>query len=506
MISDTKNAILKPVNMEANLKMLENEQELSRINKLQAIRDQGINPFPSKVKRTHKNEQLHTAYTHLEKGEITQDIATVAGRIMSLRNSGMFIDLFDDSGKIQIYSDVKDHVNKIVLENLDIGDFVEVTGIVRRTPRGELTINSNEIRLLSKAMLPLPEKRHGLVDVETRYRQRYVDLISNENSRDTLLKRFLVISHFRQTLNKMDFLEVETPMLHPIAGGAIAKPFVTHHNTLDMQLYLRIAPELYLKRLIVGGLSEKIYEINRCFRNEGISTRHNPEFTSLELYQAYANYTDMMDITEYLIRQTCQRLHNSEQVEFNGKILAFDKPFARKSMVGLVHEKTGIDFMQIHSAQEARDKAKQIGIKLKGDEPWGKVVETVFGERVEEDLIQPIHITDLPTDISPLAKEHEHEPRLTERFETYINGWEIANGFSELNDPAIQYDRFAAQVQSKESGDEEAHAMDMDFINALKYAMPPTGGLGIGLDRLAMILTDSQSIREVIAFPTLKHK
>lgn len=486
--------------------MLENEQELTRLKKLETIRKEGINPFPSKVKRTHKNADIHAKYEYLEKGNLTEDIVTVAGRVMSIRNNGMFIDLFDDSGKIQIYSDIKNHQDTIILENLDIGDFVEITGLIRRTPRGELTVNSTRIRLLAKAMLPLPEKHHGLVDVETRYRQRYVDLISNEKSRDTLLKRCLVISHFRETLNDLGFLEVETPMLHPIAGGAIAKPFVTHHNTLDMRLYLRIAPELYLKRLIVGGLSEKLYEINRCFRNEGISTRHNPEFTSLELYQAYADYNNMIDIAEHLIKQTCQRLHNAETVEFNGKTISFEGPFSRKSMVQLVFEKTGIDFMQIHTAEEARQKAKEIGVKLKGNEPWGKVVEIVFGERVEEDLIQPIHVTDLPTDISPLAKEQEGEPRLTERFETYINGWEIANGFSELNDPAVQHDRFLAQVQSKESGDEEAHDMDLDFINALKYAMPPTGGLGIGLDRLAMILTDSQSIREVIAFPTLKCK
>ncbi|CAO4838856.1 MAG: Lysine--tRNA ligase [Holosporales bacterium] len=485
--------------------MLENEHELSRLKKLEAIRKEGINPFPSKVKRTHSNSAVLSAYADLQNGESTTDIVSVVGRVMSIRNSGMFIDLYDQSGKIQIYSDIKNHADSVIVENLDIGDFIEVTGTVRRTPRGELSVNSSAVRMLAKAMLPLPEKHHGLVDVETRYRQRYVDLISNEKSKETLLNRFLVISHFRTVLNSLGFLEVETPMLHPIAGGAIAKPFVTHHNTLDISLFLRIAPELYLKRLIVGGLSEKIYEINRCFRNEGISTRHNPEFTSLELYQAYADYTDMIDIAEHLIKDTCKRIHNNESVMFNGKEIAFDKPFERKSMVQLVFEKTGIDFMQIHDVDQARGKAKELGIKLKGNEPWGKVVEIIFGEVVEKDLIQPIHVTDLPTDISPLAKQKEDEPRLTERFETYINGWEIANGFSELNDPAVQYDRFLAQVESKEAGDDEAHDMDHDFINALKHAMPPTGGLGIGLDRLAMILTDAQSIREVIAFPTLKN-
>lgn len=486
--------------------MLDNEQELCRLKKFEALKKEGINAFPSSVKRTHKNSDIHDKYASLEKGETTQDCVTVVGRILSIRNSGMFIDIHDTSEKIQIYTDIKDSSFQIILENIDVGDFIEVTGIVRRTPRGELSIASGSIRFLAKAMLPLPEKHHGLVDVETRYRQRYVDLISNEKSKETLLKRCTIISTFRSLLNDLGFLEVETPMLHPIAGGAIAKPFVTHHNSLDMSLYLRIAPELYLKRLIVGGLSEKLYEINRCFRNEGISTRHNPEFTTLELYQSYADYHQMIDIAEYLIRETCKKLHQTDVITFNNIELLFNSSFARKSMTQLVLEKTKIDFLKIQTDQEAREAAQSIGIKLKGNEPWGKVVEIVFGERVEKDLIQPTHVTDLPTDISPLAKQREDDPRLTERFETYVNGWEIANGFSELNDPFIQHERFLDQVKSKESGDDEAHSMDHDFINALKYAMPPTGGLGIGIDRLTMILTDSQSIREVIAFPTLKHK
>lgn len=483
-----------------------NEQDLNRNKKLQSLFEKGINPFPARSKRTHKNMDIHKEYEYLENGQEVENHVSVVGRVMSIRNSGMFIDLFDVSGKIQIYSDIKDEKNQSLFEDLDIGDFIEVYGYVKRTKRGEISIASKNIRIISKSLLPLPEKHHGLVDVETRYRQRYVDLIANEKSKDTLLKRSQVISNFRKFLEKNDFLEVETPMLHPIAGGAIAKPFVTFHNALDSNFYLRIAPELYLKRLIVGGLSEKIFEINRCFRNEGISTRHNPEFTTLELYQAYADYEDMINITENIIKSTCQALHQQEFVIFNEQTISFEGQWRRASMTELVLEKTGINFLDIHSDEEARAQAKSLGVKIKGNEPWGKIVEMVFGEKAEHDLIQPTHVTDIPADISPLSKEKEEDPRLTERFETYINGWEVANGFSELNNPIVQYEKFLAQVESKEQGDDEAHSMDYDFINSLKYGMPPTGGLGIGLDRLCMLLTDSPSIREVIAFPTLRHK
>lgn len=479
-----------------------------RLAKLEELKSLGIEVYPSIASRTHKAEDLHKGYQNLENGITTQDNVAICGRIMSIRNSGMFIDLYDDSGKIQIYSDLKNltQINLQILNNLDIGDFISVSGIVRRTPRGELTINSKDFTLLAKALLPFPEKYHGLSDIEMRYRQRYIDLIANPESKVVLLKRSKIISKIRNILLEKDFLEVETPMLHPIAGGAIAKPFLTHHNALSTNLYLRIAPELYLKKLIIGNLSEKIFEINRCFRNEGISTRHNPEFTSLELYQAYADYTKMMEVAEDIIKSVCQEVNNTLQVKFLDKELDFSAPWPRKSMASLVKEITSVDFMEIKTDAEACKVARSLGVSVTGKESWGKVLEMVFGEKVEEYLIQPIHVTHLPKDISPLSKVDPKDSRLTERFETYINGWEISNGFSELNDPIDQRERFLQQVQSKEGGDEEAHEMDEDFLTSLNYAMPPTGGLGIGIDRLVMIMTNSSSIREVIAFPTLKPK
>lgn len=479
-----------------------------RLNKLQQIRDLNLDPYPSSFKVSTKAQALHKKYEMLENGEKTEDTVQVAGRVISNRNSGMFIDLYDDSGKLQIYSH-KDNLDEKTLELLkllDLGDIIGVIGKVRRTPRGEITVDSKEIHFLSKSLQTLPEKYHGLHDVEARYRQRYVDLIVNESSREILKKRSQIISAMRGFLENDGYLEVETPMLHPIPGGAIAKPFVTHHNTLDMELYLRIAPELYLKKLIVGGLSDKIFEINRCFRNEGISTRHNPEFTSVEIYRAYADFNDMIDLTEKLISSICLSICHAEEVEFGEKKLHFKSPWQRKSMSELVLEKTGVDFMKITSDQEAREAAVKLGVKIEKSFGWGKSLEAVFAEKVEEDLIDPIHITYLPTEISPLAKVCAHDARITERFETYINGWEVANGFSELNDPIDQLERFKKQVEAREQGDDEAHHIDDDFICALEYAMPPTGGLGIGIDRLVMLLTNSHSIREVIAFPTLRNK
>lgn len=484
----------------------DNEQHRIRVKKLEELKEMGVNPYPASCKRTHKSYELHEIYSSIENGTITSDIVSVAGRVMSIRNSGMFIDLHDDSGKMQIYTDLKNisEENSKILEKLDVADFISVTGIIRRTPRGELTVNLAEINIISKALQPLPDKYHGLSDTETRYRHRYIDLIANAESREILLNRSRIITTMRNILVDNGFLEVETPMLHPIAGGAIAKPFVTHHNALDTDLYLRIAPELYLKKLIVGGLSEKIFEINRCFRNEGISTRHNPEFTSLELYQAYADYNDMIAIAELVIKGLCHAICASENVTFGDKTIDFSGKWQRRSMIDLIKDHTSINFLDISTPEEARRLAKSIGVDTKPTDSWGKIVEAVFGEKVEHHLIQPIHVTDLPTDISPLSKAREDEPRLTERFETYINGWEMANGFSELNDPIEQRARFADQMQSRDQGDDEAHEMDHDFLAALEYAMPPTGGLGIGIDRLTMILTNSHSIREVIAFPTLK--
>jgi len=479
-----------------------------RLNKLNIVKNLGFDPYPSEFNRTHHIKELINKYSSLSAGDRTEDMVSVAGRIMAIRNSGLFIDLHDSEEKIQIFSH-KNNLTEIqqeLLKTFDLGDIIGIKGIVRVTPRGELTIDSIEITLLTKSILTLPEKYHGLHDVEIRYRQRYVDLIINEKSRDILRKRSTIITEIRSYLTNLDYLEVETPMLHPIPGGAIAKPFVTHHNTLDMELYLRIAPELYLKKLIIGGLADKIFEINRCFRNEGISTRHNPEFTSIEIYQSYVSFEAMISLTENIINNLVSKICHDSNVKFGDKILNFSAPWKRASMSDLVLEKTGIDFMEIHSDQEARDVAQKLGVKIEQTYGWGKTLEAIFADKVEDTLVDPIHITYLPTEISPLAKVCKHDSRITERFETYINGWEIANGFSELNDPIDQRERFEGQNKAREEGDDEAHRIDEDFITALEYAMPPLGGLGIGIDRLVMLLTDSHSIREVIAFPTLRLK
>lgn len=486
-----------------------NQFRAARLQKLKNLLESGIKPFPSAFKKTHEIQDVIKSYGHLENDQETKDSVTVAGRIRSSRNNGMFIDLHDTHGKIQIFSHKNYSPEEVMqlVKPLDIGDHIGVTGYVRRTPRGELTINAQEVTFLGKALLPLPEKYHGLSDIETRYRQRYLDLIMSEESRNTLRKRSAITSAIRQYLIEDGFLEVETPMLHPIAGGALAKPFTTHHNALEMDLFLRIAPELYLKKLIVGGLSDKIFELNRCFRNEGVSTRHNPEFTQVELYQAYADYNDVMNLTESMISQVAEKVLGKTSVEFSeGKVIEFKAPWRRASMCALIEEETNVDFNTIPTADEAIAAAKALGVQVKEGTPWGKVVEAVFEEKVEELLIQPTHVTELPLDISPLAKKHPTDSRLTERFETYVNGWEIANGFSELNDPIDQRKRFETQVCDKEGGDDEAHDMDEDFITALEYGLPPTGGLGVGIDRLTMLLTASPSIRDVIAFPAMKAK
>ncbi|MBU6475367.1 MAG: lysine--tRNA ligase [Alphaproteobacteria bacterium] len=478
----------------------------AKIENMKQLQARGVTPYPYHFEVTHHAAGLQEKYKDIANGTETSDRVTVAGRMMSNRNSGMFIDLKDVSGKIQIFSH-KDHLSPETLEHLgyfDIGDIIGVTGLVRRTPRGELTINAEKITLLTKSIRPLPEKYHGLHDVELKYRKRYVDLIMNDESRATFKKRSQIISFIRQALADENFMEVETPMLHPIAGGANAKPFLTHHNALDMQLYLRIAPELYLKRLVVGGF-ERVFEINRCFRNEGISVKHNPEFTSVEIYQAYADYNDMMSLTERLIVGAVKATHNGEtKVKYGDNEIDFKAPWPRKSMTGLVKDKTGVDFMEITDAAKAAAAAEKLGVSVKPGSNWGEVVESVFGEKVEETLIQPIHVTDMPKDISPLAKVHRDNDILTERFETYVNAWEVANAFSELNSPFDQLDRFKKQVEAREAGNEEAQMLDEDFVEALEYGLPPTGGLGIGIDRLVMLLTDSASIRDVIAFPTLR--
>ncbi|MEI8129261.1 MAG: lysine--tRNA ligase [bacterium] len=477
-----------------------------RIQKLNDLTDKGINPYPYSYNKNANAQDLQDKYKNLPIGEETEDCYSLAGRIMAMRNTGMFIDLMDASGKIQIFCH-KENMDEEAIKNLkliDIGDIVGFYGSIRRTPRGELSIKAKNYKLLSKSLLSLPEKFHGLTDVETRYRQRYVDLIVNEESRDTLKKRSLIVQKMREYLIKQGFLEVETPMLHPQAGGANARPFVTHHNTLDMEMFLRIAPELYLKRLMVGGLSEKIFEINRSFRNEGCDTRHNPEFTMIELYQAYVDYNEMMALAENMVSSIAQDILGTMKIKFGDKEIDLTPPWDRKTMLGAIKEYTGIDFNTYFTAQEAAEQADKMGVAVEKTDNWGQILDKIFEEKVEPHLIQPIHIIDYPRDISPLAKVHRDNDRLTERFETRINGWEVANAFSELTDPIDQRGRFEAQARAKAQGDEEACDIDEDFINALEYGMPPTGGMGMGIDRIVMLLTNSQTIREVIAFPTMR--
>ena len=479
----------------------------TRIQKLADLADKGINPYPYSYNKNASAKMLQEKYVDLAAGEETEDEYFVAGRIMAMRNTGMFIDLQDESGKIQIFSH-KENMDpeKIKLMKLiDIGDIVGFQGTIRRTPRGELSIKATDYKLLTKSLLPLPEKFHGLTDVETRYRQRYVDMIMNEDVRDTFRKRSLIIQKIREYLAKHKFLEVETPILQTTASGANARPFNTHHNALDMGLTLRIALELYLKRLIVGGVSERVYEIGRCFRNEGIDTRHNPEFTMIELYQAYADYNDMMTLTENMVAYVAQEVLGTLKIKYGDNEIDLTPPWDRKTMLGSIKEATGIDFMEIYDAKQAIEAAKKLHVAVDDDMNWGQVVEAVFEDKIEPSLIQPCHIIDYPREISPLAKVHRDNSRLTERFETRINGWELANAFSELTDPIDQRSRFEAQALAKANGDEEAMELDEDFITSLEYGMPPTGGMGMGIDRLVMLLTNSQTIRDVIAFPTMRH-
>lgn len=477
-----------------------------RSEKRDSLRERGIDPYPYQYSPTHKAAGLQETYKDLADGTETQDRVCVGGRIMAIRNNGMFIDLQDVSGKIQVFCH-KESMGEDLLENLklyDIGDMIGAEGTIRRTPRGELSIRADRTEILSKALLPLPEKYHGLSDIEARYRQRYVDLIMNEQSRDTLRTRSRIISLIRRYMDDMGALEVETPILHPIMGGASAKPFTTHHNALDTDFYLRVAPELYLKRLIVGGFTDDVYEIGRLFRNEGISPKHNPEFTSIEGYHAYKDYHDMMDLVEGLVRSVVENIHGRLNVPYGDYEIDFSGPWQRKSMLELVAEETQIDFLQFETAEEALRAAEDLGISVDPKSNWGQIVEAVFEEQVEPGLIQPIHVIDHPMDISPLAKTHRDNPRLVERFETFVNTWEIANAFTELNDPVVQRERFEGQVAAREAGDEEAQMLDEDYITALEFGMPPTGGWGLGIDRLVMLLTDSSNIRDVICFPTLK--
>ncbi|MDD3654809.1 MAG: lysine--tRNA ligase [Desulfotomaculaceae bacterium] len=480
--------------------------ELMRIRreKLAELRDRGIEPYGSRFERTYMASRILANFEDIENKKVI-----ISGRIMSKRGMGKatFAHIQDSTGQIQVYA----RLNNLgvqayeVFSKLDIGDIIGVTGNVFKTRMGEVTVAVEEYKLLSKSLRPLPEKWHGLKDVETRYRQRYVDLIVNPEVKEVFVLRSKIIRSIRSFLDNRAFLEVETPMMHSIAGGAAARPFITYHNTLDMNLYLRIAPELYLKRLIVGGF-EKVYEINRNFRNEGISTKHNPEFTMIELYQAYADYNDMMNLTEELISTVSLEVFGSAQIKYQGTDINLAPKWARLPMIEAVKIYSGLDFSKIKTADEAKDavKAAKIDLDLATSDTWGSVLNKVFEETVEPKLIQPTFIMDYPVEISPLAKRKIENPELTYRFELFIYGREMANAFSELNDPVDQKSRFLKQVEKRKTGDEEAHMMDEDYINALEYGMPPTGGLGIGIDRLVMLLTDSPSIRDVILFPAMR--
>jgi lysyl-tRNA synthetase, class II len=456
--------------------------------------------------KTHSAKQIKDQYVGLPAGEKTTDNVKVAGRIIAIRNSGMFIVILDDTDRLQLFHDLKHLASKRteLLALLDLGDIIGVTGLVRRTPRGEITVDAEELVVLSKALERPPEKFHGLKDTDARLRHREQDLVATPRTRETLRARYRMISVIRQFLYERGFLEVETPMLHVIPGGALAKPFITHHNKLDMSLYLRVAPELHLKRLVIGGLAERLFEINRCFRNEGLSPRHNPEFTSLELYQAYVDFTAMIGLTEAIVHEVAMKLHGTPKVRFADVELDFTPPWRRKGMLDLIREHVGLDLYSHPDATSAREVAEAVGVKTEPGVSWGQVVEAVFCEKVEDILVQPTHVVGLPKEISPLAKAWPGRPQLAQRFETFVNGWEIANAFSELNDPREQRVRFLEQAEQKHGPDEPPHPIDEDFIRALAFGMPPMGGLGIGLDRLAMLMTNSASIREVIAFPTMK--
>ncbi|MCE5727718.1 lysine--tRNA ligase [Staphylococcus pseudintermedius] len=490
-----------------------NDQMQVRRQKLQELRDLGIDPFGEKFERTGTAETLKAQWDQYAKEELaekeTESHTVIAGRIMTKRGKGKagFAHIQDLSGQIQIYVR-KDQVGDAqfgIWNTADLGDIVGVEGIMFKTNTGELSVKAKSFKLLSKALRPLPDKHHGLQDIEQRYRQRYLDLITNEESTQTFINRSRILQEMRNYLNEKGFLEVETPMMHQITGGAAAKPFVTHHNALDATLYMRIAIELHLKRLIVGGL-EKVYEIGRVFRNEGVSTRHNPEFTMIELYEAYADYKDIMSLTEELVAHIARRVLGTTSVQYGDETINLEPQWRRLHMVDAVKEATGVDFYEVKSDKEAHELAKAHGIEVDDNMKYGHILNEFFEQKVEETLIQPTFIYGHPIEISPLAKKNPEDPRFTDRFELFIVGREHANAFTELNDPIDQRQRFEAQLVEKEQGNDEAHEMDEDFIEALEYGMPPTGGLGIGIDRLVMLLTNSPSIRDVLLFPYMRQK
>ncbi len=480
---------------------------LQRRRKVDSLWEAGINPYPNDFRPAHTSSDIFAAYGDKDQVEASHENFVVAGRILARRSFGKaaFIQLQDRKGRIQLYVK-KDEIGEeafAAFETFDIGDIVGAQGYPFRTKTGELSLHVKAIRLLVKSLLPLPEKFHGLTDVETRYRQRYVDLIVNPEAREIFFKRSRIVNLIRSFMTTRDFLEVETPMMQPIPGGATAKPFITHHNALDMQLYLRIAPELYLKRLVVGGM-ERVFEINRNFRNEGISVRHNPEFTMMEFYQAYATYEDLMDLTEELFCHVAQEVLGTLDFGYQGLEISFQRPWKRLTVRDAILEYGDIDAKHLDDRDLALAYAKGIGLDLPADIGHGRLIMEIFDEVVEHKLIQPTFITAYPTEVSPLSRKNDHNPDIVDRFELIIGGREIANAFSELNDPVDQKERFLAQVAAKAKGDEEAHYMDEDYVRALEYGLPPAAGEGIGIDRLVMLLTDSASIRDVILFPQLR--
>lgn len=488
-----------------------NDQFQVRRDKMNKMREEGIDPFGERYDRSHQSAQIIAEYDEFSKEDLEEKAAqvTIAGRMMTKRGKGKagFAHIQDLEGQIQIYVR-KDSVGEEAYElfkSSDLGDIIGVTGTVFKTNVGELSIKATSFEVLTKALRPLPDKYHGLKDVEQRYRQRYLDLIVNPESKQTFIMRSKIIQSMRRYLDSKGYLEVETPTMHSIPGGASARPFITHHNALDMPLYMRIAIELHLKRLIVGGL-EKVYEIGRVFRNEGVSTRHNPEFTMIELYEAYADYKDIMNLTENLIAHIAQEVLGTTTIQYGEDQIDLKPEWKRLHMVEAVKEATGVDFWQEMSVEEAKQHAADHGVEITKNMTVGHIINEFFEQKVEETLVQPTFIYGHPVEISPLAKKNAEDPRFTDRFELFIVRREHANAFTELNDPIDQRERFEAQLKEREEGNDEAHLMDDDFVEALEYGMPPTGGLGIGIDRLIMLLTNSPSIRDVLLFPQMRNR
>ena len=486
-----------------------NDQLIVRREKMAHLREQGIDPFGSRFERSHNSQQLHEQFDEFDKEQLADEKikAAVAGRLMTKRGKGKagFAHLQDREGQIQIYvrQDAVGEENYELFKQADLGDFLGVEGTIMKTNTGEVTVRAERVIVLSKALRPLPEKYHGLTNIEQRYRQRYLDLISNRESFDKFIKRSEIIKSIRDYLNSNGYLEVETPVLHNQAGGAAARPFITHHNALDMEFYLRIALELHLKRLIIGGM-EKVYEIGRVFRNEGIDTTHNPEFTLLEIYTAYTDYKDVMDLTEGIFRNASMTVNGTAVIPYGEYEIDLESPWRRVHMVDAVKEACGIDFFAEMTDEEARALAREHHIEVTDEMKVGHIINEFFEKYVEETLIQPTFVYGHPVEISPLAKKNPEDDRFTDRFELFIAGHEYANAFTELNDPLDQRERFEEQDRARENGDDEAHGVDEDYLEAMEYGMPPTGGLGIGIDRLVMLLTNSQSIRDVLLFPAMR--